>query len=133
MYIVFDVSIIIIDIRSLMLEKDKILLKQKDYELISIKSAVEVKISACDPLINPPKKGKKKKKQAQNLFNPLNRISKMPEKIVNQVKAANNLEDEGNQKVSEGTPWDVILKNFEKVYDIRKEKNDLNLTNVFGS
>ena len=116
-----------------MLEKDKILLKQKDYELISIKSAVEVKISACDPLINPQKKGKKKKKQAQNLHNPLNRISKLPEKIVNQVRVTNNLEEEGNQKANEGTPWDVILKNFEKVYDIRKEKNDLRLTNVFGS
>lgn len=37
-------------------KNDKLLIRQKDYELLAIKRVKQFKVSTQDPLINPPKK-----------------------------------------------------------------------------
>lgn len=37
-------------------KNDKLLIRQKDYELLAIKRAKQFQVSVNDPLINPPKK-----------------------------------------------------------------------------
>ena len=71
-----------------MSESEKLLIKQKDYQLIKIKSLVQTKISIYDPLINPPKRKGQKKKTTLNQMNPLNRVSRIPQKAVQQVVAS---------------------------------------------
>ena len=42
-------------------DKDRLLLRQKDYDILAIKRRKNFQISIQDPLINPPKKKKARK------------------------------------------------------------------------
>lgn len=42
-------------------KNDKLLIRQKDYELFAVKRTKEFQVSTHDPLINPPKKKKARK------------------------------------------------------------------------
>ena len=72
-------------LRFWMSENNKLLLRQKDYELQAFKSFVQPNISVHDPLINPPKTKKSKKAKPLNAFNPLNRMSKLPAQAILQA------------------------------------------------
>ena len=77
-------------------EKDRLLFREKDYDLLAIKRKKQFQVSIYDPLINPPKKKKTRKApigfgseksspdKGTNPLARLSRISKMPQKVVAQ-------------------------------------------------
>ena len=70
-----------------MSQSERLLIKEKDYEIQTMKCTVQPKISIHDPLINPPKRKGQKKKATLSKLNPLNRVSKLPEKAIGKASA----------------------------------------------
>ena len=117
----------------------KLLLKEKDYELLHTKRVLQGKHSFHDPLINPPKAQKKKGKNSkkgveakptQSLANNiLDRRGPKGTKTPVETDAKYGLEEENESKI-EMTPWKSILNLFIKSYDLRKESFELQVANV---
>ena len=73
-------------------EKDRLLLRQKDYDILAIKRRKNFQVAIQDPIINPPKKKKTRKApigfseksspgKGSNPLDRLNRMSKIPQKL----------------------------------------------------
>jgi hypothetical protein len=117
----------------------RLLLKEKDYELLHNKRIVETKHSFHDPLINPLKgKSKKTKNQKEKVENkPVNVLAnnvldRRGTKTVRSatVSDAKMVGEEEMESKVEITPWRSILNLFLKSYDMRKESLDLQVANV---
>lgn len=117
----------------------KLLLKEKDYELLASKRTVQFKHSFNDPLINPPRKKQKPSRNiasasalskdanplANNILSRANKTVRAPAAV--EQKAA--VEEEIDGKV-ESTPWSTILNLFVRAYDHRKEPLEVQIANV---
>lgn len=117
----------------------KLLLREKDYELLTHKRILTPKHSFNDPLINPPKEKLKKPRtsniksipKTNNLLvnNVLERRPTKPVKALTPVEPKMMMEEEAEFR-NESTPWKTILNYFIKAYDYRKEPVDLQVANV---
>lgn len=121
-------------------DKNKLLLRAKDYDLLAIKNRKLFQVSLNDPLLNPRKKKNTRKipigfsdKPTPDKANPLarvSRMSKLPTKAAQAplpVEASIALEEDAKPVE---TPWEAILQRFLKAYDYRPTQYEPKLTNV---
>lgn len=117
----------------------KLLLKEKDYELLAGKRLMIGKHSFNDPLLNPPKPKPKKGRQTQiNLqIKPVHVLANniLERRVSKPIKSPIVFEsrmqgEEENENRIESTPWRTILGYFNRVYDIRKDSIDVQVANV---